>query len=112
MFIFKFFDINNIVKNSQTISSSSTKFSSKFFLKKTKFNLVFSLIILCLCLCLFYILGYTYFLSFSLGLFKFLFWLFLIPSLFLIPLIFTLLKATSKALNNFPKEVEIKEIKD
>jgi GT2 family glycosyltransferase len=42
----------------------------------------------------------------------FLFWLFLIPSLFLIPLIFTLLKATSKALNNCPKEVEIKEIKN
>jgi hypothetical protein len=111
MLIFKIFEIRGLMKDAKEASKDPVKFGSKLVLKKTKLALILAVIVMLVLLAFFYILGYTELILSSWGLFKVIFWFLLIPSLFTIPLLFTLIKSTSRALNSFPKEVKIEEVK-
>ncbi|MFH1608870.1 MAG: hypothetical protein ABH951_02540 [Patescibacteria group bacterium] len=111
MLIFKVFKVNSIIRDVKEASNDPVKFGSKLMLKKTQLSLIISLLVFVFLLSFFYIFGYTNLVINSYGIFKFLFWLLLIPSLFIIPLLFTLIKAVSNTMKSFPKEVSAKEIK-
>jgi hypothetical protein len=110
MLIFKIFEIRSLIKDAREASRDPVKFGSKLILKKTRNGLIISMCAILLVLAFLYILGYTSWILNSWLLFKVLFWITFIPSLFTVPLLATFVKSTTRALKSFPKEVKIEEI--
>lgn len=113
MIILKVFEIRSLLKDAREASKNPVEFGTKLLIKKTRLVLIISLILDLVFLGAFYILGYTgWFLSYW-TLFKVLFWMLLVPSLFIVPFLFTVIKETSHIIKRFPesKEVEIQEVK-
>jgi hypothetical protein len=110
MLIFKIFEIRGLVKDAREASKDPIKFGSKLVLEKTRLALILSMVVILVLLAVLYILGYTNWILNSWMLFKILFWVAFVPSLFTVPLIATFIKSTTRALKSFPKEIEIKEV--
>ena len=110
MIIFKIFAIPSLVKDAREASNNPASFSSKFLIKEVRGTAITIFVITLLLLTLTFIFGYTSLIAGSYWIIKFLFWLFLIPSFFFMPFLIFSIRATTRALNSFPKEIKVKEV--
>lgn len=110
MIIFKIFAIPSLIKDAKEASSDPAKFGARFLLKEVRGTAITVFVVVILLLLATFIFGYTSLIAGPYGIVKFLFWLFAIPSFFLVPFLIFSICATNKALSNFPKKVVAKEI--
>ena len=110
MLIFKIFMIPSLVKDAKEASRDPKTFGSKFLIKEARGSAITILVINLLLLIITFIFGYTSLIAGPYGIVKFLFWLIVIPSFFFLPFVIFSIRATTRALNRFPKEIKVKEI--
>ncbi len=110
MLIFKIFMIPSLVKDAKEASHDPKTFGSKFLIKEVRGSAIIVLVINLLLLIVTFIFGYTSIIAGPYGIVKFLFWLIVIPSFFFLPFVIFSIRATTRALNRFPKEIKVKEI--
>ena len=80
--------IPSLVKDAKEASHDPKTFGSKFLIKEVRGSIIAG----------------------PYGIVKFLFWLIVIPSFFFLPFVIFSIRATTRALNRFPKEIKVKEI--
>ena len=102
--------MRSLLKDGREASNDPVGFGSRLVLKKGRGAAVLTLVASILLLAATFIFGYTSFFAGPYGVVKFLFWLFLIPSFFLIPFLLYLIRASNRALKKFPKKISAKEI--
>jgi uncharacterized membrane protein YkvI len=110
MLIFKIFSIPGVIKDAKEASKDPTGFGARFLVKRARNMVVVALVIVLLLLTTTFVFGYTSLIAGPYSFVKFLFWLFAVPSLLIIPFLIFSIRAANKALNNFPKKVVAKEI--
>lgn len=109
MIIFKIFAIPSLIKDAKEASGDPAKFGAKFLLKEVRGTAISVFVVVILLLLSTFIFGYTSFIAGPYGIVKFFFWLFAVPSFFLVPFLIFSIRATTRALNSFPKEIKAKE---
>lgn len=110
MIIFKIFAIPSLIKDAKEASSDPAKFGARFLIKEVRGIAISVFIVVILLLIVTFIFGYTSFIAGPYGIVKFFFWLFAVPSFFLVPFLIFSIRSANKALNNFPKKIVAKEI--
>jgi len=110
MLIFKIFTLPSLLKDAKQASNDPSGFGKKFLIKEIRGIAITVFVIILLLLITTFIFGYTSLIAGPYGIVKFLFWLFVIPSFFLIPFLVLSIRATTRALNSFPKEIKVKEV--
>lgn len=110
MLIFKIFSVPGMIKDAKEASRDPKTFSSKFLIKQARNVLIVVLIVILFLLTTTFVFGYTSLIAGPFGFVKFLFWLFFVPSFFILPFLIFSIRATNKTLKSFPKKVTAKEI--